>query len=33
VIAVVLFVGFLAGRLMKGEASDFMMELPPMRMP
>jgi ferrous iron transport protein B len=33
VMVVVLFVGFLAGRLIKGDASDFMMELPPMRMP
>jgi len=33
VMAVVLLVGFLAGRLFKGDSSDFLMELPPIRMP
>ncbi|GAB4387848.1 MAG: ferrous iron transport protein B [Thermodesulfovibrionales bacterium] len=33
VLAVLLFAGFLASRVMPGERSDFFMEIPPIRMP
>jgi ferrous iron transport protein B len=33
VVSVMLFVGFLAARILPGEESDFMLEIPPLRLP
>lgn len=33
VVAVLFFVGYLASKILKGESSDFILEIPPMRMP